>query len=54
MCEIRHHNPAQKAESKLQTEAVDIMAFSACDVRKKVSDNLSHEQKGSVFIMLLK
>ena len=54
--EIRGHLPAQEIELKLQTEAVDIRALSACNFHKKVneSDNLSHEQKGSSFHMLPK
>jgi hypothetical protein len=46
----------QKAELNLQTEAVDIRARSARDLRKKVneSDNLSHEQKESLFQVLSK
>jgi hypothetical protein len=46
LCEIRGHLQTQEAELKLQTEAVDIRALSALDLRKKVneSDNLSHEQ----------
>jgi hypothetical protein len=56
LCQIRGHLPTQETELKLQTEAVDIRALSASDLRKKVdeSDNLSHEQKGSLFHMLSK
>jgi len=54
--EIRDHLPTQESKLKLQTEAVDIRALSASDLRKKAdeSDNLSHEQKGSLFHMLSK
>ena len=53
---MRSHLQTQEAESKLQTEAVDIRALSARDLRKKEneSDDISHEQKGSLFHMLLK
>jgi len=46
-CDITGHLPAQETELKLQTEAVDIRAHNARDLRKKmdVSDNLSHKQK---------
>jgi len=56
ICEMRSHLQTQEAELKLQTEAVDIRALRARDLRKKVneSDNLSHEQKGSLFRMLPK
>ena len=56
ICEMRSHLQTQEAEFKLQTEAVDIRALSVRDLRKKVneSDNLSHEQKGSLFHMLSK
>jgi hypothetical protein len=56
LCDIRGHLLAQESELKLQTEAVDIRALSARDLHKKVdkSDNLSHEQKGSLFHMLSK
>jgi hypothetical protein len=56
LCEIRGHLQTQEAELKLQTEAVDIRALSTRDLCKKVneSDNLSHEQKGSLFHMLSK
>jgi len=56
LCEIRGHLQTQEAELKLQTEAVDMRALSARDLRKKVdeSDNLSHEQKESLFHMLSK
>jgi len=51
LCDITGHLPAQMTELKLQTEAVDIRAHSARDLRKKVdvSDNLSHKQMGSLF-----
>jgi hypothetical protein len=54
LCDITGHLPAQGAELKLQTEAVDIRAHSARDLRKKVdvSDNLSHKQMGSLFDVL--
>jgi hypothetical protein len=45
---------ADNSKSKLQTEAVDIRALSASDLRKKMSHNLSHEQKGSLFHLLSK
>jgi hypothetical protein len=56
LCEIRGHLQTQEAELKLQTEAVDIRALSACHLRKKMdeSNNLSHEQKGSLFHTLSK
>ena len=56
LCEIRGHLPTQETELKLQTEAVDIRALSARDLRKKVdeSDNLSLEQKGRLFHTLSK
>jgi len=56
LCEIRGHLQTQEAELKLQTEAVDIRALSTLDLHRKVtqSDNLSHEQKGSLFHMLSK
>jgi hypothetical protein len=54
--EVKGHLQTQEAELKLQTEAVDVRALSACDLRKKVneSDNLNHEQKESLFHMLSK
>jgi len=54
LCEIRGHLPTQETELNLPTEAVDISALSASDLRKKVdvSGNLSHVQKGSLFNML--
>jgi hypothetical protein len=56
LCEIRGHLQTQETKLKLQTEAVDIRAHSARDFCKKVneSDNLGHEQKGSLFNMLSK
>jgi hypothetical protein len=42
LCEIRGRLPAQEAAVKLLTEAVDIRARSARDLRSKESDNLSH------------
>jgi hypothetical protein len=49
--DITGHLPVQETELKLQTEAADITAHSACDLLKKVDvlDNLSHKQKGSLF-----
>jgi len=56
LCEVRGHLPTQDTELKLQTEAIDIRALSASDLRKKVdeSDNLIYEQKESLFHMLSK
>jgi hypothetical protein len=54
--ESRGHLQTQEAELKLLTEAVDVRALSARDLRKKVneSNKLSHEQKESLFHMLSK
>jgi hypothetical protein len=51
LCEIRGYLQTQETKLKLQTEALDIRALSARDLCKKVneSDNLSHEQKESLF-----
>ena len=56
LCEIRGQLQTQEAELNPQTEAVDVRALSACDLHKKVneSDNLSHEQKESLFHKLSK
>jgi hypothetical protein len=56
LCEVRGHLQTQEAELKLQTEAFDVRALSARYLRKKVneSDNLSQEQKESLFRMLSK
>jgi hypothetical protein len=55
LCEIRGRLPAQETAVKLQTEAVDIRALGALDLRKKVdeSDNRSHEQKGNLFHIVM-
>jgi len=56
LCEIRANLPTQETELPLQTEAIDIRALSASDLRKKAdeSDNLSFEQKERLFHMLSK
>jgi len=54
--EVRGHLMKQQNTVKFQTESVDITALSIHDLRSKVdeSDNLSHEQKGNLFLILSK